>query len=114
MQSKLEIKSEITKILEKGKPINDIIFYSKNMGYSDIAFMLQLCRPEKKSNFFDRNPKNWYGWSSKKLYDFVDNPMWGGDGFQQLLFGCVAALHVYTEDEIVTVLLKRQEFHNAS
>ena len=105
----------VKKILEKGKPINDIIFLSKKMTFLDIALMLKWCRPTKAdcrqdvglwNNLLRREDKHEYGWDTDKLYNLVDNPVLtgGGDGLQQLLFGCVAALDVYTEAEIATIL----------
>lgn len=85
------------------------------MTIDDIVFMLWLCRPEKTSRFFDRKKDNWYGWSAKDLYDFVENPAWGvGDYFEQLLFGCIAALDVYTENEICTILDVIKQYRGAS
>ena len=112
--SKQKYIDKIKPILEKGKPINDIIFVSKKMSFFDITFMLQLLRPTKKDCkprliSFDRKS---YGMEAKSIYDFVENPIitGGGDGLEQLVFGCIAALEVYTEDEIVTVLEAQQQY----
>lgn len=103
--SKQELMDKIRPILEKGKTINDLIFLSKTQTAGDIVFMLSLLRPEKGSSFFDRRKSNECGWSTKQIYDFAENPAWGvGDYFEQLVFCCAAALDVYTEDEICTVL----------
>ncbi len=110
--TKQELINKIRPILEKGKSINDIIFISKKMGFFDIAFMLKIIRPEKGR--FDFKDDNEYGWPTKSIYDMVENPCWGGDGFEQLVFGCVAALDVYTEDEILTVLEAQQQWRRES
>ena len=112
--SKQELMDKIRPILEKGKSINDIIFVSKKMGFFDIAFMLELLRPTKedcKPRLISIDRKS-YGWTTEQIYDFVENPCWGGDGFEQLVFGCVAALDVYTENEILTVLEAQQQWSN--
>lgn len=112
--SKQELMDKIRPILEKGKSINDIIFISKKMSAFDIAFMLKLLRPTKK----DLKPRligidrESYGMETKSIYDFIENPILtgGGDGLEQLVFGCVAALDVYTENEILTVLEAQQQW----
>ena len=112
--SKQELRQKIKPILAKGKTINDLCFLSKTQTLWDVAFMLQILRPEKKSKFFDRKEDNWYGWSTKDIYDFAENPGWGvGDYFEQLVFCCSAALDVYTEKEILTVLETQQEYRTA-
>ena len=111
-QTKQELRDLITPILEKGKPINDIIFTSQKMTAFDICFMLKLLRPTKKP-FFDRGEDNTYGWSDEQINKMADNPVWGGDGIQQLIFGCIAALDVYTEDEIITVLNAQEAYSEA-
>jgi len=106
---------KVKPILEKGKAINDIIFVSKKMGTFDIAFMLMLLRPTKdnlKPKLFSFYKESNLGWPTKQIYDFVENPCWGGDGLEQLVFGCVAALEVYTENEILTVLEAQKEWSN--
>ncbi len=47
-QTKLEMKTRIGKILDKGKSINDIIFYSKKMSDFDVAFTLLILRRTKE------------------------------------------------------------------
>ncbi len=122
--NKQQLKDLIKPILEKGKLINDIIFVSQKMAYFDICFMLKLCRPVdseyKTPKFFSfrwGEPKSAQGWESKDLYNMVENHVLTGgkDGLEQLLFGCIAALDVYTEDEILTILdaqLKYGELKN--
>jgi len=115
--SKQELKDQVRPILKKGKSINDIIFVSKKMTFLDIAMMLKFLRPTKE----DCKPKligidrKSYGMETKSIYDFVENPIitGGGDGLEQLVFGCVAALEVYTENEIITVLEAQQKFRGA-
>ena len=105
-----KIIEKVRPILKKGKTINDLIFLSKTQTAEDIMFMLLLLRPEKGSSFFDRRKPNDCGWSTKQIYDFAENPGWGvGDYFEQLVFCVAAALDVYTENEIVTVLQAQKE-----
>ena len=95
MSTKQELMDKIRPIMEKGKPINDIIFMSKKMGIFDICWMLKMCRPTiediPKPKLFSLSFKkqNEYGWTAKSLYDMVENPVLtgGGDGLEQLLFG---------------------------
>jgi len=109
--SKQELIDKIRPILEKGKTINDLIFLSKKQTAADIVFMLWLLRPEKGSSIFDRRKSNECGWTTKQIYDFAENPAWGvGDYFEQLVFCCAAALDVYTEDEICTVLEAQKQW----
>ena len=99
MTTKQELINEIKPILERGKPINDIVFVSRKMTKLDVAMMLEFLRPTKKG-----------GWEDKQLLNAFDTDMWGGDYFQQLLFGCIAALEVYTEDEIIKVFDVQQKY----
>ena len=110
--TKQELINKIRPILEKGKAINDIIFVSKKMAFFDIAFMLQMLRVPKSQCINKFKDHNQYGWEDKDLINMVENPVLtgGGDGFEQLLFGCIAALDVYTENEIVTVLETQQQW----
>ena len=115
MNQKQKQTERIRPILAKGKPINDIIFVSKKMTEFDIAFTLILMRPTKEEATtkyrLTHHEQNDYGWTAKQINDYADNPMWGGDGIAQLVFGCAAALEVYTEDEIMTVLDAKKEYH---
>ena len=112
------MKTRIGKILDKGKSINDIIFYSKKMSDFDVAFTLLILRRTKEQQSakyrLTHHNHNDYGWTDKCVNDYADNPMWGGDGIAQLVFGCIAALEVYTESEIIEILETRKEYHEAS
>jgi len=111
--TKQKLIDKIRPILQKGKTINDLIFLSKTQTAEDVMFMLLLLRPEKGSSFFDRRKSSECGWTTKEIYDFAENPGWGvGDYFEQLVFCCAAALDVYTENEIVTVLETQKEWSN--
>ena len=115
--TKQQMKDKMLPILEKGKPINDIIFMSRKMTYDDIVFGLWFCRP------LGVNPiKKWFGFGTKRvdnnytgmddepLNNMLCNPIFGGDYVCQLIFGCIAALEVYTESEILTVLDLQKEY----
>lgn len=102
-----QLKDELKIILEKGKQINDIVFISKKMTRTDIAFMLWFLRPiEKKKTYLSWKTKNdgYYGMEDDTVNNMLNEPIFGGDYVQQLVFGCIAALEVYTEDEILRVL----------
>lgn len=117
MNQKQKQIERVKPILSKGKMINDIIFVSKKISEFDIAFMLLIMRPtkeESKTKLINiKFGKNTYGWNAKDIYNMAENPVLtgGGDGLEQLVFGCAAALDVYTEDEILTVLDAIKEFH---
>ena len=110
--NKTEAKTILLPILEKGKSINDIIFISKKMTKLDISLMLLFLRPTWKP----RVKVPWFGKRIKSsmedegLNNMLNTPMFGGDGIQQLVFGCISALDVYTEAEILTVLAMQEKF----
>jgi len=116
--TKQELMDKIRPILEKGKPINDIIFISKKMTYYDIVYGLWFCRPighNPVRNFLGLRKKikddNYTGMSDEFINNMLlETEMWGGDYFCQLFFGCIAALDVYTEEEILTVLDVQRKF----
>jgi len=114
--SKQDLMNKVRPILKKGKSINDIVFVSKKMAFFDIAFMLQMLRVPKSQSVNKFKDQKGYGLEDKHLINMVENPVitGGGDGLEQLLFGCIAALDVYTEDEIITVLEVQQEWRSQS
>ena len=115
--TKQEMKDKMLPILEKGKPINDIIFISRKMTYNDIVLGLWFCRPlgqkpiKKLFGLVTLATDDGYtGMNDKAFNDMLCNPIFGGDAICQLLFGCLAALEVYTESEIITVLDIQKEY----
>ena len=112
---------EIRPIITKGENINNIIFLSKKMTYDDIIMGLWFCRPleEPATKSFlhkllkDMDEFRYTGMNDKTLNDMLCEPIFGGDYICQLIFGCIAALEVYTEEEILKVLDAQKNYRSA-
>lgn len=74
------------------------------LGHRHDVIVATTNKKAMQSLFFSRKPKEWYGWDDEKILNFVEVIGMGKDGLEQLLFGCITTLEVYTEDEILTVL----------